>query len=137
MISNGYVGAEHRRENRNFPVSLIVPATTSEKPPTLPMTVKEARALANELFAVADEAEDATRTYVQVVYGDYDKRYTYIDPTGSLLIGDTVSAGGRAYGLAIVVALGKDEHSTYTGPYRKLTHKLSQKVVTTEELIEL
>jgi hypothetical protein len=63
--------------------------------------------------------------YVQVVYvGNEYKRYTYIDPSGDLEIGDFAVSDNDS--IVKVVSLGK---GSYSGPYKALKKRL-----VTEEL---
>lgn len=73
------------------------------------------------------EALEDENHYVQVVFmgGSTGNRYTYIDPSGSLRVGDLVLAG-YADAPAKVVALGK---GSYEGPYKDLVCKLEKKIL--------
>jgi hypothetical protein len=77
------------------------------------------------LEAIDDRLMELEDKYVQVVFllgpdspewawdeGYRDKRYTYLDPTRSIKVGDIVRAGALN-GMAQVVALGKGEIPSY------------------------
>jgi hypothetical protein len=102
------------------------------------LSVDEARALADELKLAAREAEDATRSYVRVTFPSSPAQYTYIDPSGTLKVGDRVivppahyalnhgGMTGQSYGStnqADVVALGKS--ASYDGPYKSVVAKVT------------
>ena len=78
----------------------------------------------------AFEVEDL-RSYVQVAYElpneaqTWKRKYTYLDPTGELKVGDLVEAPTRYSDsqLATVVALGR---GSYTGEPRAITARLTR-----------
>lgn len=106
-------------------VELFLPQPESDTEPTLykdfGLTVEEARELAKQLNQAANVVEDALTFYVQVRFenGAGWRRYTYIDPSASLRIGDKALVD-TTYGdnqVVEVVALGKGD---YAGPYKEL-----------------
>ena len=84
----------------------------------------------DRLLDTIEELEDENH-YVQVVFmgATNGQRYTYIDPSGKLEVGDLVLAG-YADAPARVVALGKGEG--YSGPYKDLKHKLTKTILRAE-----
>jgi hypothetical protein len=100
-----YVGAAFYPEGIAFRVSLCVGSNET------PLTIDEARALAQELLDTAREAEGAGEHYVQVQFNA--RPYTYVDPTGELKIGDQVTVNGAYSGqVGTVIRYGRDG---YTG----------------------
>ncbi len=90
------------------------------------LTIEEARELACKLDEAAEEAEDAKRHFVQVEFGS--RRYTYLDPSGTLTVGDQVLLPPTGFGNSTtaiphrIVALGKAPG--YSGPYKNVLSKV-------------
>lgn len=105
-ISNGLVQVDAIEDNNVFPVALTV-STAADR--GLPLTLEEARELAQALLDTAREVEETRTRYVQVQLGPNSAAvYTYRDPSGDLKPGDAVTvsgAGKRAVGT--VMALGR------------------------------
>lgn len=87
------------------------------------LTVEEAEELHRTVLRAAQEAEDSLTKYVQVKLGNYSYPYTYLDPTGAVEVGDTVTVSGtgrRAVGT--VVALGRGSYQGHV--YEQVTGKV-------------
>ena len=114
-------------------LSLYDSETDTAHEPEFGLSLEEARLLSQKLLAAVHEVEDAARHYVQVRFPASTRRYTYIDPSGTLEVGDKVLVPPTAFdgnsslaylssSTAVVVALGKGPD--YEGPYKTIRSKL-------------
>lgn len=121
-----YATVSTRTTRTEYPVVLELNEDVMYDDDGIALSVSEARCLADELRRAADEAEEESLNYVQVRFLDSfrgvgGRLYTYLDPSGSLQVGDTVIAGYTS-GRAVVQALGKGDD--FDGPYKALTAKV-------------
>ena len=93
--------------------------------PGVYLTEGEAEELMDQLEDAIDAAEESRTSYVQVTYnGPTSARYTYLDPSGTLEVGDLVEVP-VTYGTkpGEVVALGK---GSWTGPVKEVVARLTR-----------
>lgn len=93
--------------------------------PGVYLTEGEAEELIDQLEDAIEAAEESRTSYVQVTYnGPTSARYTYLDPSGTLEVGDLVEVP-VTYGTkpGEVVALGK---GSWTGPVKEVVARLTR-----------
>lgn len=110
-MDNDYDGPLFRYvPNRAFRV--VLSDDTQPNPEGMVYSLEEAEALLESLTEAVEAYREAQTNYVQVQFdGNYSQWYTYIDPTGTLEVGDLVEVmTPRGANVVEVMALGRGDY---------------------------